>query len=114
VALGGSGQLIPTLAGFCTYPELVELTGWQRGVLLAAIPPVFSFTALTVLKPSARVGCALSALGFLSAAGVLFTLTSSVVLTFVTFELLLLVSLYLLRLTAKSDRILEAVTEMFF
>jgi formate hydrogenlyase subunit 3/multisubunit Na+/H+ antiporter MnhD subunit len=32
----------------------------------------------------------------------------------IAFELLLLVSLYLLRLTAKSDRVLLAAVEMFF
>jgi NADH-quinone oxidoreductase subunit M len=45
--------------------------------------------------------------------GLGFTLTSSVVTLVITFELLLLVSIFLLRLTAKSERAVEAALEMF-
>lgn len=87
---------------------------WQAGTLLAAIVPVFIFITLTGLKPTSRGIGAMLGLSVLLMGGVVFVLTASVVLMFVAFEMLLLVSLYLLRLTAKSDRVIEAVAEMFF
>ena len=90
------------------------LGGWQFNTLLAAVVPVLAFVMLTLSRPSARAITALFALGLLVSVGFLFVLTTSLILMLVAFELLLLVSLYLLRLTAKSDRVLEAALEMFF
>jgi len=87
---------------------------WQYATLLAAVIPVSTYVLLTTVRPTARNISGFYALIFLTLCGVLFTLTASLLIMFVTFELLLLVSLYLLRLTAKSDRVLEAVAEMFF
>jgi len=75
---------------------------------------VLAFVMLTLSRPSARAITALFALGLLVSVGFLFVVTTSLILMLVAFELLLLVSLYLLRLTAKSDRVLEAAIEMFF
>jgi len=43
----------------------------------------------------------------------MFIYSNSIFIIFISFELLLLVSLNLLKLTSKSERILEAVGEMF-
>lgn len=53
-------------------------------------------------------------MAYLIGAGLVFIFSTNLVVTVASFELLLLISLYLLRLTSKSERILEATTEMFF
>jgi len=92
----------------------VTCTYWQNATVLAASVPVLTFLLLTLTRPTARTLSAYFALGFLVAVGLLFTFTSSLFMMLLAFELLLLVSLYLLRLTAKSDRVLDAAAEMFF
>ena len=94
--------------------SLLVWTMWQVSTLLAAVVPVLSFLMLTLSRPTPRALSTLFALGFLVSVGVLFTLTSSLMLMLLAFEFLLLASLYLLRLTAKSDRVIEAAAEMFF
>lgn len=60
----------------------------------------------------ARAG--IVALIFLLGVSLVFMFAASLLMWLLSFELLLLVSLYLLRLTSKSERIGEAVAEMFF
>jgi formate hydrogenlyase subunit 3/multisubunit Na+/H+ antiporter MnhD subunit len=71
---------------------------------------------LFLLTGKARnvVAPTLLALAVILAAGVSFTLTCSLFVFFVSFELLLLAALFLLRLTSKSERVDEAVAEMAF
>lgn len=82
--------------------------------MLACILPSAIFFVYLLTKPELIKFSALNALGFILVAGFIFTFTDHLLFIFVSFELLLLSSLYLLRLTAKSERIGEAVTEMFF
>jgi len=70
-------------------------------ILLAAKP-------LTILRSAVLSSVALAAIAFA------FVTTDSLPVLFVGFELLLLVSLFLLRLTSKSERVVEASVEMFF
>jgi formate hydrogenlyase subunit 3/multisubunit Na+/H+ antiporter MnhD subunit len=104
----GRGLYIGELA------EWLSCTYWQSATLIAAILPVCSFILLIACRPIKRIKVLFGALGFLAVIGLVFVLASSLLQIFLAFELLLLTSLYLLRLTAKSDRVLEAATEMFF
>jgi hypothetical protein len=83
-------------------------------VLLACLVPACSFSALTLTRPAGTAAGAVVGLGVLLGVGVLFATTASLLVWLIAFELLLLSSLYLLRLTSKSERIGEAVAEMFF
>ena len=87
---------------------------WQGSTLLAAVVPVGAFSMLSLTKPLGRALGALNVLGALVVVGVVFVITNTLIVMVGAFELLLLLSLYLLRVTAKSDRVLEAVAEMFF
>lgn len=87
---------------------------WQNATLLSALLPVCAFGMLTLTRPGYRAVGALFGLSFLSIVGLFFIFAQTWLLIFVAFELLLLVSIFLLRLTAKSDRVIEAATEMFF
>lgn len=51
-------------------------------------------------------------IGGLLITGIAFLTTDNLFIFFISFELILLVSLFLLRLTSKTERIFEAVTEM--
>ncbi len=87
---------------------------WRYSMLLACFLPSTLFGLLLLTKPSAATLRGLSSLAFLLGVGVIFILTNLLLWWLITFELLLLVSLYLLRLTSKSERIGDAVAEMFF
>lgn len=87
---------------------------WQYSTLAACLLPSIVFGFLFITKPTAISLRGLLGLGVLLLAGLVFIFTDSVVWWLISFELLLLVSLYLLRLTSKSERIGEAVSEMFF
>lgn len=82
--------------------------------MLACILPLAIFFIYLLTKPSAVKFSALNSLGLILVSGFIFTFTEHLLFIFLSFELLLLSSLFLLRLTAKSERIGEAVTEMFF
>lgn len=81
---------------------------------MSALLPVLTFFTLTLTRHTLRVVSALVAMAYLIGAGLVFIFSTNLVVTVASFELLLLISLYLLRLTSKSERILEATTEMFF
>ena len=87
---------------------------WQQSVLLACVVPVLCFGALSLSRPTHTAISSLLGLGFLTCVGLFFVTATSVLLWLLSFELLLLTSVYLLRLTSKSERIGEAVAEMFF
>lgn len=53
-------------------------------------------------------------LALILVSGAVFFCTQTLVVLLVGFELLLLASLYLLRQTSKSERVVDAGTEMFF
>jgi NADH:ubiquinone oxidoreductase subunit 2 (subunit N) len=76
--------------------------------------PLTIFFNYLLSRPVGFRFAGLNTILFILASGFVFTLSNQLVLIFFSFELLLLSSLYLLRLTAKSERIGEAVTEMFF
>jgi NADH:ubiquinone oxidoreductase subunit 2 (subunit N) len=82
--------------------------------MLACVLPLAIFFIYLLTKPSMVRFSALNALSLILISGFIFTFTEHLLFIFLSFELLLLSSLYLLRLTAKSERIGEAVTEMFF
>jgi hypothetical protein len=75
---------------------------WQKSVMLACILPLVIFFIFLLTKPSFVRTSALNALGFILLAGFIFTFSEHLFFIFLSFELLLLSSLYLLRLTAKS------------
>lgn len=91
-----------------------EPTALQQAILLSGALTNIVFLAMLAVKPiailRAALGCALGLCGV----SFIFVTTESLAVMFVCFELLLLLSLYLLRLTSKSERVLEASTEMFF
>lgn len=87
---------------------------WRYSMLLACFLPSTLFGLLLLTKPNAATLRSLASLAFLLAVGVVFILTNLLLWWLIAFELLLLVSLYLLRLTSKSERIGDAVAEMFF
>jgi len=86
---------------------------WQTSIMLALVYPSLLFIAVLLSRSGMLWVRGVTALTLLLGAGVLFLYTTSNFLIFVTFECLLLISLYLLRLTSKSERILEATLEMF-
>lgn len=88
--------------------------GWQYSTLLACVLPSVVFGFLFVTKLTGATLRGLAGLGFMLSAGLVFVCTNVLLWWLISFELLLLVSLYLLRLTSKSERIGEAVAEMFF
>ena len=76
--------------------------------------PLVIFLTLTLTRPAREVGYTLGALGLLLGFGFVFSMSTHLGWWLVSFELLLLVSLYLLRLTSKSERINEATAEMLY
>ena len=81
--------------------------------LLPCAITVSIFFALLLARPAALVLGAYFYLALLLVASLVFVFTPSLVWMFVAFECLLLTSLGLLKLTSKSERIGEAVSEMF-
>jgi hypothetical protein len=90
------------------------LNVWQHSLIVACVLPSLLFCFLLLSRPVAVVYASGAALGFLTAVGLVFIYAATLLVWLLAFELLLLASLYLLRLTSKSERIAEAVTEMFF
>lgn len=82
-------------------------------IATAAVTSLVFFLLLSS-KPSHVLRQAMLSLLIILGAGVLFITTDALPIVFVSFELLLLSSLYLLRLTSKSERVAEASVEMFF
>jgi NADH-quinone oxidoreductase subunit M len=87
---------------------------WQKSTLLACMLPLVVFFNYLLTRPVGFRLAAMNAVSFILISGFIFIWSNQLILIFFSFELLLLSSLYLLRLTAKSERIGEAVTEMFF
>ncbi len=81
---------------------------------MACILPLVIFFNQTLLKPNHTKFLSMNAILFIMFVGFLFVVSNQLIIIFFSFESLLLSSLFLLRLTAKSERIGEAVTEMFF
>lgn len=81
---------------------------------LACLVPLACFTALTLTRPSSQNAQAILCALLLLVIGGGFVYATQLFWWLLMFELLLLTSLYLLRLTSKSDRVGEAVAEMFF
>jgi len=90
------------------------LLEWQRGVVLAAVYPCLLFFFLSMGRSRAVLTSAGIAVGLLSAAGFSFLFSSSLIVFLVSFELILPLSLFLLKLTSKSERVDEALVEMAF
>ncbi len=116
---GVGGELVSGLGGVSDAFALTAVGGslfleWRLSTLLACLVPSFVFGLLLLTKPSAMTTRGLVALLLLLGAGLTFIVTNQLLWWLVSFELLLLVSLYLLRLTSKSERIGDAVAEMFF
>lgn len=72
------------------------------------------FFVLTASKPQAILAPAILSLIIILASGFVFITSESLITILISFEMLLLASLYLLRLTSKSERVAEASAEMFF
>lgn len=112
--VGGSFAALGSNAAIFQSLPHTGLLLWQKSTLLACILPLIIFFNQTLSKPGHLRFAALNAVIFIITAGLVFVVSSHLITIFFSFELLLLSSLYLLRLTAKSERIGEAVTEMFF
>lgn len=93
---------------------VLETSALQQAILLSGALTNLIFLTLSASKPIALLRAALGSALSLSAVSFVFVTTDSLAVLFICFELLLLLSLYLLRLTSKSERVLEASTEMFF
>ena len=85
----------------------------QNSFLLSCFVSVFFFLILLLSKPASIIRLALLHIILIIVISNLFIFSNSIFVIFICFELLLLVSLNLLKLTSKSERILEAVGEMF-
>lgn len=83
-------------------------------VLLSGGITTLVFLTLLAVKPTPILRAALGAVLGLGGVALVFVTTDSLPVLFICFELLLLLSLYLLRLTSKSERVVEASVEMFF
>lgn len=81
--------------------------------MLACFITVSVFLALLLIRPAALVAGTLMYLLLLLVASLVFIFAPSLLWMFLAFECLLLTSLGLLKLTSKSERIGEAVSEMF-
>ena len=116
VVLGGPWGFIAGLveAELGTLTGGAQVTAWGVSVCWACVVPTVIFCSLTLTRPhlqTARVlGCLVGLVGIAGA----FIVATQLFWWLLLFELLLLLSLYLLRLTSKSERINEAVAEMFF
>ena len=85
----------------------------QSSFLLCLFVSVFFFFILVLSKPIIIVKSAVLNIILIIFLSLMFIYSNSIFIIFISFELLLLVSLNLLKLTSKSERILEAVGEMF-
>ena len=85
----------------------------SNSFLIACFISVFIFLILVLNKPVTVLKSITMHINFIVFVSVLFIFADSFILLFICFELLLLVSISLLKLTSKSERVLEAVNEMF-
>jgi hypothetical protein len=81
--------------------------------LLACFVTVSIFGALLLSRPGTLVASSFGYLGLLMVVSLVFIFCPTLFSMFVAFECLLLISLGLLKLTSKSERIGEAISEMF-
>lgn len=101
-----------TLGDFA--PMLVsDVTTLQVSFFLAAVITSLIYLALILTRTQRLQSAALFYFIFIVSAATLMLVTSAVIFIFLCFELLLLASLGLLKLTSKSERVLEAMEEMF-
>ena len=85
----------------------------QNSFLISMFSSVFFFLVLILSKPVSLIRILLLHIILIVFLSIFFIFSNSIFIIFICFELLLLVSLNLLKLTSKSERILEAVGEMF-
>jgi hypothetical protein len=95
-------------------PSLEALTGLQVSFLMAGVFTSLVYFTLVLAKGSPASKAVFAWFGVINLAGAAMVLTPSLLIFFFSFELLLFSSLGLLRLTAKTERVLEAAQEMFF
>lgn len=88
------------------------ISNLQLAFLTSAGITAIVFLIFISSKPAPIYTQASLSLFFIIGAGVLFIMTDSLLVMLICFELLLLASLYLLRLTSKSERVIEASVEM--
>lgn len=86
--------------------------GGSSYIWLAGLTSFICFCVLTTIRTNVVFNKSGFALIVIFLAGITLLSTYSLVYFFFSFEVLLLVSLYLLRITAKSDRVEEAALEM--
>ena len=96
------------------FNQTTTLTVLQQALFASGILTSVIFVSIIVTKPSTIIFNAMISLFILAGIAFVFSTTESLILFLVAFELLLLTSLYLLRLTSKSERVIEASVEMFF
>lgn len=92
----------------------VRFSTMQQAILLSGLITGIIFVSILATKPMHISGTAVASLVMLGFVACAFLFTDSLFIFLATFELLLLTSLYLLRLTSKSERVMEATVEMFF
>jgi formate hydrogenlyase subunit 3/multisubunit Na+/H+ antiporter MnhD subunit len=90
-----------------------DVTTLQVSFFLAAVITSLIYLALILTRAHRLQSVALFYFIFIVSAATLMLVTSAVIFIFLCFELLLLASLGLLKLTSKSERVLEAMEEMF-
>lgn len=111
--LRGFEELIPPMR-HGLFASIDVFTPGFNAFLISGVLTATVFVALVGNKPQPITITALYTIMLILVAGFTVISTSSIALLFVFFELLLLASLYLLRLTSKSERVIEASIEMFF
>lgn len=97
----------------CGTVSALPASTYTTSFLIACFCTLSIFFALMLSRQEVLASAVLLNLSFLVIVSFCFIYTKSLVLMLVTFESLLLVSLNMLRLTSKSERISEAVSEMF-
>lgn len=95
-------------------PFNIFFNSWNQSLLLSFFAPLVFFFSLYNHMPQNILKITNRLLFFFVLNSYFFLLTENLGLFLLSFEGLLLVSLALLRLTSKSDRVLEALAEMFF
>lgn len=108
-ALSGLGFTLDNLV-VALVPDVTTL---QVSFFLAAAITSLIYLALILTRAHRLQSVALFYFIFVVSAATLMLVTSAVLFIFLCFELLLLASLGLLKLTSKSERVLEAMEEMF-
>lgn len=112
------GGLVPslgvsTLGAVLSQQVLGINSTLQLSFLFSATLTAVAYLVLTLTRPRQTTTPVLLSLSVVIVASVCLLCTQHFLVIFLSFELLLLSSLLLLRLTSKSERVLEAVMEMF-